>query len=112
MLKGTTTPIGTQSVESETGKRVYTLGRARNSYINFYHYTGTTLAANKAYLLVEPSTNANAFSILFDGDATGINVVDVNNVDGAWYNLQGVKMQGEPTSKGVFIHNGKKVVVQ
>lgn len=112
MLKGTTTPIGTQSVESETGKRVYTLGRARNSYINFYHYTGTTLAANKAYLLVEPSTNANAFSILFDGDATGINVVDVNNVDGAWYNLQGIKMQGEPTSKGVFIHNGKKVVVQ
>lgn len=112
MLKGTTTPLGTQSVESETGKRVYTLGRARNSYINFYHYTGTTLAANKAYLLVEPSTNANAFSILFDGDATGINVVDVNNVDGAWYNLQGVKMQGEPTSKGVFIHNGKKVVVQ
>ena len=112
MLKGTTTPIGTQSVESETGKRVYTLGRARNSYINFYHYTGTTLAANKAYLLVEPNTNANAFSILFDGDATGINVVDVNNVDGAWYNLQGVKMQGEPTSKGVFIHNGKKVVVQ
>lgn len=112
MLKGTTTPIGTQSVESETGKRVYTLGRARNSYINFYHYTGTTLAANKAYLLVEPSTNANAFSILFDGDATSINVVDVNNVDGAWYNLQGVKMQGEPTSKGVFIHNGKKVVVQ
>lgn len=112
MLKGTTTPLGTKSVESETGKRVYTLGRARNSYINFYHYTGTTLAANKAYLLVEPSTNANAFSILFDGDATGINVVDVNNVDGAWYNLQGVKMQGEPTSKGVFIHNGKKVVVQ
>ena len=112
MLKGTTTPLGTQSVESKTGKRVYTLGRARNSYINFYHYTGTTLAANKAYLLVEPSTNANAFSILFDGDATGINVVDVNNVDGAWYNLQGVKMQGEPTSKGVFIHNGKKVVVQ
>lgn len=112
MLKGTTTPLGTQSVESETGKRVYTLGRARNSYINFYHYTGTTLAANKAYLLVEPSTNANAFSILFDGDATGINVVDVNNVDGAWYNLQGIKMQGEPTSKGVFIHNGKKVVVQ
>lgn len=112
MLKGTTTPLGTKSVESETGKRVYTLGRARNSYINFYHYTGTTLAANKAYLLVEPSTNANAFSILFDGDATGINVVDVNNVDGVWYNLQGVKMQGEPTSKGVFIYNGKKVVVQ
>lgn len=112
LLEGTTAPLGTKSVESETGKRVYTLGRARNSYINFYHYTGTTLAANKAYLLVEPSTNANAFSILFDGDATGINVVDVNNVDGAWYNLQGVKMQGEPTSKGVFIHNGKKVVVQ
>lgn len=31
--------------------------------------------------------------------------------DNVWYNLQGVKI-AEPTQKGLFIHNGKKVIVK
>ncbi len=113
LLEGSTTEIPKSTVEGQNpGKIVYTLGRGKDSYINFYHYTGTTLAANKAFLLVDAGNNVKSFTVRFDGDATGINTVDANNVDGAWYNLQGIRMQGEPTSKGVFIHNGKKVVVQ
>ena len=26
-----------------------------------------------------------------------------------WYTLDGRKLDGEPTAKGVYIHNGKKV---
>lgn len=111
LLRGRTTPILTDSVETETEK-VYTLGRGKDSYINFYHYTGTTLAANKAFLLVDAGNNVKSFTVRFDGDATGINTVDANNVDGAWYNLQGIRMQGEPTSKGVFIRNGKKYIIK
>lgn len=35
---------------------------------------------------------------------------DGNSGDGAWYSLQGVRVQ-KPT-KGVFIHNGKKVIIK
>ena len=30
--------------------------------------------------------------------------------DGIWYDLQGRKLDGEPTKKGLYIHNGKKVM--
>lgn len=113
LLSGSVTNITVNDVEAENpGKIIYTLGRGKDNYINFYRYSGTTLAANKAFILVDASTNVKSFTVRFDGDATGINTVDANNVDGAWYNLQGIKMQGEPTSKGVFIHNGKKYVVK
>ena len=29
-----------------------------------------------------------------------------------WYTLKGVKLQGAPTEKGVYINNGKKVVIK
>ena len=32
--------------------------------------------------------------------------------DNAWYNLQGVKLNGVPTVPGIYIHNGKKVVIK
>lgn len=36
---------------------------------------------------------------------------DANADNGAWYNLQGVRME-KPTQKGIYIHNGKKIVVK
>jgi len=45
--------------------------------------------------------------------ATGINTVNAAaNEDGEWYDLSGRKLQGKPAQKGVFIQNGKKVVVK
>ncbi len=32
--------------------------------------------------------------------------------DNAWYNLQGVKLNGVPSVPGIYIHNGKKVVIK
>jgi hypothetical protein len=29
----------------------------------------------------------------------------------AWYDLNGRKLNGKPTKKGLYIHNGRKVVV-
>jgi hypothetical protein len=33
------------------------------------------------------------------------------DVAGAWFSLDGVKLDGRPTRKGLYIHGGKKVVV-
>ena len=112
LLKGCVEETEVADVLAETPGTIYTLGRGKDQYINFWKYTGSTLYANKAYYLLEGNNNAKALTLSFDGDATGINTVNANNVDGAWYNLQGIQVQGKPTSKGVFIHNGKKVVVK
>ena len=32
--------------------------------------------------------------------------------DGGWWTLSGVKLSGKPSEKGVYLFNGKKVVIQ
>jgi len=49
--------------------------------------------------------------ISFD-ETTGISGISGNTgISGAWYDLNGRKLQSIPTKKGVYIMNGKKVVV-
>lgn len=66
------------------------------------------IPAGKAYLEVSASTPAKFFSL--DGEATGINSVKTAKADGAYYTLEGVKTT-KPV-KGLYIHNGKKIVVK
>ena len=52
--------------------------------------------------------------LMFEGEeTTGIEKVanDVDNENNTWYNLQGIKFNSKP-QKGIYIRNGKKVVVQ
>lgn len=66
------------------------------------------IPAGKAYLEVSKGTAAKFFSL--DGEATGINSVKTAKADGAYYTLEGVKTT-KPV-KGLYIHNGKKIVVK
>lgn len=69
---------------------------------------GVNIPAGKAYLKVIKSTAAKFFGL--DGEATGINSVKTAKADGAYYTLEGVKTT-KPV-KGLYIHNGKKIVVK
>lgn len=69
---------------------------------------GIVIPAGKAYLEVSKGTAAKFFSL--DGEATGINSVKTAKADGAYYTLEGVKTT-KPV-KGLYIHNGKKIVVK
>lgn len=69
---------------------------------------GVNIPAGKAYLKVIKSTGAKFFGL--DGEATGINSVKTAKADGAYYTLEGVKTT-KPV-KGIYIHNGKKIVVK
>lgn len=66
------------------------------------------IPAGKAYLEVSTGTAAKFFGL--DGEATGINSVKTAKADGAYYTLEGVKTT-KPV-KGLYIHNGKKIVVK
>ena len=50
-----------------------------------------------------------------DGSVTAISCITADGVaveaDG-WYTLNGVKLQGAPTEKGIYIRNGKKMVIK
>lgn len=49
-----------------------------------------------------------------NGETTGVtSMEDVRGkMSGAWYSLDGRKLQGKPTTKGMYIHNGRKEVVK
>lgn len=69
-----------------------------------------TLPAHKAYLPKELVTSgAKAFGFDF-GDATGINEAKAAKADGAIYSISGVRV-AQP-QKGVYIMNGRKVIVK
>lgn len=74
---------------------------------------------NKAYLHVTSTDFAKLPSeaplriTIEDEEATGIEEVATPIVaDGVWYTINGVKLAGEPTEKGIYIFNGKKVAIQ
>ena len=68
------------------------------------------LGANKAYLPAS-EVPSSAKSITFDfGETTGINEVQKAETEGAIYNLSGMRVS--KTQKGVYIMNGRKVIVK
>ena len=69
----------------------------------------TTYNANESGAFVVPVSEATTISIA-DGTGTGINSINAENADNAIYTLQGVKVNGKV--KGLYIKNGKKVVVK
>jgi hypothetical protein len=50
-----------------------------------------------------------------DGTATAIGTLDTTtgqlSTDG-WYTLGGRRLEAKPTAKGIYIHNGKKVIIK
>ena len=85
-------------------------------------YNPTTLPAEikgfRAYfLLTGEVAAARAFIIDFgDGETTGIMTIDAERTatttNSEIYTLDGRRLQGQPTQKGVYVVNGKKVIIK
>ena len=73
-----------------------------------------TIAAHRCWLEIAPSQAAGARRIVFSGSGTtGISTTDYTDyTDGTFYDLNGRKFIKKPTKKGIYIQNGKKVVVK
>lgn len=112
----TASTITDNSLKASTGEGVtadgtqYILANVDGT-LGFYQATeGTTIAAGKAYLEVSAET-AKAVKFFGIGTTTGISNVSTTTADkGAYYNLQGMKVVHP--AKGIFIHNGKKMVIK
>ena len=92
---------------------VYTMNIGKNAYIGFYRFTGSMLAANKAFLIYNATQSKDFFiSIGGDGVATHINSLQADSRSDSWFTPQGVQINGSPTHPGVYIHQGKKRLIK
>ena len=96
------------------GKVAYTLA-AKSGVVGFYKFAGAALNPNKAHLEITP-TNAPEY-LGFDENTTAINEHEFNEsheLSGEWYDLQGRKIANgqKPNAKGLYIVNGRKIVIK
>ena len=69
--------------------------------------------ANKAWLSVNTGEPSARITLVFDDETTKIANTNITNItNGNWYDLNGRKLDKMPTKKGVYLFNGRKVVVK
>jgi hypothetical protein len=105
-----------EETETTGGAKYYKLTYSDNND-NFGWYWGADEGAafispaHKAWLALPASTDAQFLGLPDWEDTTGIIPVGVDPDNGEWYTLQGLKIGKKPTTAGVYIHNGKKVLI-
>ena len=112
-FKGAYTPIS----YDQTNRSILFLGDNNKLY---FPKSGAKINSCRAYFELtgfEMADVAQARIFVNDGSATGIISIDnenriiVNEAEG-WYSLDGRKLSGKPSAKGVYIQGGKKVVIK
>ncbi len=82
-----------------------------------YDATAKTLTATGMYVvntnLATPYYYLKASDVVLAPSSTGIQNINADDAagQGAWYNMNGVKVE-KPVQKGLYIHNGKKMVIK
>ncbi|MBO4827499.1 MAG: fibronectin type III domain-containing protein [Prevotella sp.] len=78
-----------------------------------------TLKSLRAYFFFHSTDDGSAkdltFTLNFGDDATGIQTIDgdVRKAENdSWFTLDGAKLSGKPTKRGVYLNNGRKVVIK
>lgn len=98
------------------GNTYYILSK-KDNHVGFYKVnttSGNAMGANTAYLSVAVGTSSRS-AFFFDDETTGIEAIDSNSEtvkEGAreYYNLNGQRVMNP--SKGLYIVNGKKVIIK
>ena len=107
--------------ETATPANCYTLANG-SAGVGFYKYSGTKIGIGKAYLIYSGSAARTFYS--FSDDATAIESIDngplepnvqssIFNVQSApWFTLDGRRLSGQPTTKGIYVRNGQKFIIK
>ena len=92
----------------------------------YYPKSGATIGAQRGYFKLtgitagEKADGARTIVLDFgDGETTGIieagansQLSTFNSQLSVWYTLDGLRLASKPTQKGIYINNGKKVVIK
>lgn len=107
-------------VETTEGDKTNFILSQQNGVIAWYPLAAKyALKAHSAYLQlltndVFTNDGTRAISMEFeDGVTTGFIQIATDDVeDGDWYGIDGIKFNQKPTQRGVYINNGRKVIVK
>ena len=90
-----------------------TLGRNSQGKVGFFIYKGTKkIPPYRAYLTVNKVSSSRLLEIP-DDEPTAIQSVNREKIiNDAWYALDGRKLDGKPTTKGLYLVNGRKVIIK
>lgn len=113
-LKGLSerTEIATSAYSANT---IYVMGNTAKNGFGFHRYTGAYMPANKAFLALGSGSSAPLRMVIDDDEeTTGVaSMADgIDDMSDEWYTLDGRKLNGKPTAKGLYIVNGKKVMIK
>ena len=111
LTEGTNQLTGTlETIAKPASGTVYTL-QNKNNTLGFYKYTGENVKGGKAYyLLVDDEAASMGFVFDFEGQTTGVESIEVNADNQVIYDLSGRRVA--KAGKGLYIINGKKVLVK
>ncbi len=75
----------------------------------------TTYSASRGLINGYDNSLPSAMTVVLkgsNGDTTEIGTIRLIDETGEWYSLDGRKLSGKPTKKGLYINGGKKVVIK
>jgi hypothetical protein len=113
-------PINTDGTQKNisggrSGVIIYALSKS-NGWFSQVDATVKKFPAYKGFFTAPSTTNLSKGFLMFDLDgeiATAIDrAIQAEDADATWYNVDGSKLEGRPSVKGVYIRNGKKFVVK
>jgi len=80
----------------------------------YYPDRNLDLYAFRGYFQLKGISEVREFQLNFDDETTGLSSIHSLNSEGSsyWYTLDGRKLSGKPTQKGIYINNGIKRVIK
>ena len=105
-------------VKDDEGLKV-SLGEVYLMYNDVFYYSqACTIPKGGVYLAIPKDTPAEraraSYALGSRGDTTGIDhiIPALSNGEGAWYGIDGRKYDVMPKSKGIYIKDGKKIIIK
>jgi len=90
-----------------------------------YAVSGASLGACRAYFLVDPTKVGNGsqagarlttFNMDFGNGEGAAGIISLSATlsqgEGAWYSIDGRKLDGKPTVPGIYVNNGNKIIIK
>ena len=116
-FKGIYTPYSSEGIN----KSVLFVGAGDKLY---YPESAMTIGAFRAYFELpegieagqpdptDPESSIKSFVLNFGDEGTGISEIHLSEPAAPWYSLDGCKLSGKPATKGLYVQNGKKMMIE
>lgn len=92
---------------------VFSIGNSSNASQN--QTVDVKEVTNDAYFEISTTKDGTKYTVNDVTQTTGISNITVDksdNTDASWYSVSGVRNPSKPSQRGIYIHQGKKVIVK